>query len=318
MFELSSKIGVGTATPDRTFHVELDDANNNTVSYTNRNTHTTSGTPGVGIGVGIEFEIETGTGNNEIGATIEAVTTDVTSTSEDVDLLFKVMQGGSSKSAVRVRADTSADNVSLVIGEGFSSINTRTIIAGGTTADHSIGLLGKGAGGVALSGGNGNHSLSVVSSISMATTASVSIASTGSATSISISASSTNTVLNSLTVTRLSSGSPAAGIGTSLSFLTQTDVSNSEFGCTIESVTTDVTSASEDFDMVLKTMAAGATAAERLRLNDSGAIIPATAAFYIGPVATNGSWRIIQSGDDLLIQQREAGSYVTKSTISGA
>lgn len=32
----------------------------------------------------------------------------------------------------------------------------------------------------------------------------------------------------------------------------------------------------------------------------------------------DGSWRIIQSGDDLVIQQREGGSYVTKSTISGA
>jgi len=32
----------------------------------------------------------------------------------------------------------------------------------------------------------------------------------------------------------------------------------------------------------------------------------------------DGTWRLIQSGDNLVFQQREAGSYVTKSTISGA
>lgn len=41
-------------------------------------------------------------------------------------------------------------------------------------------------------------------------------------------------------------------------------------------------------------------------------------AFYMGDKATDGTWRFMKSGDDLLIQQREAGSYVTKSTISGA
>lgn len=40
--------------------------------------------------------------------------------------------------------------------------------------------------------------------------------------------------------------------------------------------------------------------------------------FYIGDRDTNGSWRFIQNGDDLLIQQREAGTYNTKQTIAGA
>lgn len=40
--------------------------------------------------------------------------------------------------------------------------------------------------------------------------------------------------------------------------------------------------------------------------------------FYIGDRSTDGSWRFTISGDDLLIQQREAGTYNTKSTISGA
>ena len=41
-------------------------------------------------------------------------------------------------------------------------------------------------------------------------------------------------------------------------------------------------------------------------------------AYYIGPSGTNGSWRIMQSGDDLIFQQREAGVWNTKNTISGA
>ena len=38
--------------------------------------------------------------------------------------------------------------------------------------------------------------------------------------------------------------------------------------------------------------------------------------FVLGDPDTNGSWRIVLSGDDLVIQRRESGSWVTKSTIS--
>ncbi|MBL1136316.1 MAG: hypothetical protein HND46_13475, partial [Chloroflexi bacterium] len=37
--------------------------------------------------------------------------------------------------------------------------------------------------------------------------------------------------------------------------------------------------------------------------------------YYIGDSATNGSWRFIPSGANLVIQKREAGSWVTKDTI---
>jgi len=43
-----------------------------------------------------------------------------------------------------------------------------------------------------------------------------------------------------------------------------------------------------------------------------------TNSFYWGDPATNDSWRVQRSGDDLVFQQREGGSWVTKSTISGA
>lgn len=37
---------------------------------------------------------------------------------------------------------------------------------------------------------------------------------------------------------------------------------------------------------------------------------------YFGDPATDGTWCIVPSGNDLLMQRRESGSYVTKSTIS--
>lgn len=67
-----------------------------------------------------------------------------------------------------------------------------------------------------------------------------------------------------------SSATPAAGAGTRMDFETETSVGNYELGAAIEAVTTDVTSSSEDFDLVFKNMAGGATAAERVRMTSTG------------------------------------------------
>ena len=63
------------------------------------------------------------------------------------------------------------------------------------------------------------------------------------------------------------------GIGTGIEFSTETMAGTLETGGVIESVTTGLTPTSEEFDMVFKTMSSGATAAERLKLNGSGATI---------------------------------------------
>jgi len=39
-------------------------------------------------------------------------------------------------------------------------------------------------------------------------------------------------------------------------------------------------------------------------------------AFYIGDKATEGSWRIVRSGDNLLMQRLESSVWVTKDTIT--
>ena len=83
----------------------------------------------------------------------------------------------------------------------------------------------------------------------------------------------TNAVTDVLKLQAKSTGTPATGIGTGIEFSTETAASTIETGGVIESVTTDLTPTAEHFDMVFKTMAAGATAAERLKLNGSGATI---------------------------------------------
>ena len=127
-----------------------------------------------------------------------------------------------------------------------------------------------------------------------------------------------NAVFVPLKLSYTSSNAPANGIGVGVEFEVETSAGNNEIGATIEAIVTDVTSTSEDFEVVVKTMVAGAAAAEQLRISDSGTEIGTAAAYYIGARGTNGSWRIIQSGDNLVFQQRESGVWNTKSTISGA
>ena len=85
--------------------------------------------------------------------------------------------------------------------------------------------------------------------------------------------STTNGVTDVLKLQAQSSGTPAVGIGTGIEFSTETAAGTIETGGVIESVTTSLTPTSEEFDMVFKTMSAGATAAERLKLNGDGATV---------------------------------------------
>ena len=70
-----------------------------------------------------------------------------------------------------------------------------------------------------------------------------------------------------------SSGTPAVGIGTGIEFSTETAAGNLETGGVIESSASGLTPTSEEFDMIFKTMSSGGAAAERLKLNGSGATI---------------------------------------------
>jgi acetyltransferase-like isoleucine patch superfamily enzyme len=44
--------------------------------------------------------------------------------------------------------------------------------------------------------------------------------------------------------------------------------------------------------------------------------VPSNKSFYLGAPATDGTWRITRSGNNLLMERRESGAYVTKQTIA--
>lgn len=91
---------------------------------------------------------------------------------------------------------------------------------------------------------------------------------TGTTNRVTTTSSATNSTAG-LIVRHDTSATPAIGIGTILSFETETASGNFEIGATIESVSTDVTSTSEDFDLVFKTMSAGAAPTERIRITQN-------------------------------------------------
>lgn len=79
-------------------------------------------------------------------------------------------------------------------------------------------------------------------------------------------------VTNVLSLYHTTSGVPVAGIGTGLEFITETSTPGTKVGAVIESVATDVSVGSEDFDLVVKLMSDGVTA-EKLRVKSSGQVL---------------------------------------------
>jgi hypothetical protein len=65
---------------------------------------------------------------------------------------------------------------------------------------------------------------------------------------------------------------PGVGIGAGLNYQVETSNNNIETGMTLETVTTDVTAGSEDFDFVVKLMQNGAAASERFRISSAGIV----------------------------------------------
>lgn len=99
----------------------IDDALNTAVTYTARLTHTTSGTPTAGIGVGLELAAEC-TAGNIIGATIDAITTDVGSGTEDFDLALRTMIAGALADRFRIHSDRIASKNLTIFSEHSSSL----------------------------------------------------------------------------------------------------------------------------------------------------------------------------------------------------
>jgi len=78
--------------------IKTEDSDTNTVLNPLTLKRTSSNNPAIGIGTGLAFETETADGNNEIGSIIESVTTRVTATEENFDMVFKNMISGTAAS----------------------------------------------------------------------------------------------------------------------------------------------------------------------------------------------------------------------------
>ena len=61
-------------------------------------------------------------------------------------------------------------------------------------------------------------------------------------------------------------------------------------------------------------VAEGAATVDRTTSVSGSARVTATDAYYLGDAGTDGSWRFIRSGNNLLRQRRESGNWVTKGT----
>ena len=126
----------------------VDDATNSGVSSPISLTHTTSGSPANGIGTGLPFITETSASNNETGAILESVTTDVTATSEDFDLVVQLLAAGAA--AAEVGRFKSTGELSLTSG-GFYAINSTSVLTATTLGTGvvnssltSVGTIGTG------------------------------------------------------------------------------------------------------------------------------------------------------------------------------
>lgn len=102
----------------------------------------------------------------------------------------------------------------------------------------------------------------------------------------------TNTVQTVFDVKHTTTGVPANGIGAALTFTQETSAANNEIGMAFQALTTDVTLGSEDFDFVLKLMAAGSAAAEKLRITSTGILTLVHAATIDN--STNGTIAIAE------------------------
>jgi hypothetical protein len=106
----------------------ISDAATNTPSTAATLQHTSSGTVAAGIGTRLDFQCQTASGNIEIGARIQAITTDVTPTSEDFNLAILLMAGGAAPT--QVANFTSTGNLSIT-GNTLNVPNTRTPASAG-------------------------------------------------------------------------------------------------------------------------------------------------------------------------------------------
>lgn len=99
--------------------------------------HTVTGTPLVGIGAGLAYSVETADGNNEVGMTLDAVTTNVGSGTEAFDLVLNLMQAGAA-AAEKFRVDSAGDMSNQGTTQASSSTTGAIKTPGGISSQKQI------------------------------------------------------------------------------------------------------------------------------------------------------------------------------------
>ena len=129
-------IAANTIETTEQFKIIADDVNAGSITYPITIAHHNSaGVVSIGSGVGLAFEHESANNNFETVGLIDLESTDVTSTSEDYDMVFKTMSAGTPASEkLRLSAALATLNTSL-------TINGNLLVEGQLNADSFVGSI---------------------------------------------------------------------------------------------------------------------------------------------------------------------------------
>lgn len=130
----STTLVATTLNVDSTINLTADNATGNTTLYPFNILRTTSGTPANNLGIGIKFDIENSNNDNTTFGSIEISAQDITDTTEDGQLITKLMRAGTLTTAF------SSDSLGVFSATSFaetSDIRTKNII-GDADADESL------------------------------------------------------------------------------------------------------------------------------------------------------------------------------------
>lgn len=256
-----------------------------------------TGTPGVGVGGSIEIESKTNTGPTPVTLSkLESVSTSITPSAEVG--LTRLLSKTSSGAFVGIQVLGEFGNTTL---RSYSSAGAVDFVIDGQSNSIYINNVDSGTIDV--------RSESTITILSDNTTSATDITifdnveiNSGLTNSINLTTNTNNAPVNPLKLKSIGI-SPAIGTGTGIEFETFTGSLNYEIGGLIQTVSTDITLGSEDFDMVFKTMTAGAAANEKFRIQSDGYLKLATQ-----PANDNALTEILVRDSTGLIKYRSASS----------
>jgi hypothetical protein len=307
-FTSTKRLGIGITTPTSPIHAVIDDAINNAITTVGTLTHNTSGSATVGIGTGLLFQTESLSGVAKSGAQIASVATSVSGGSENFDLVFQLMASGATAAEVArftstKRLGINTTTPSTALEALYEDGTTATVVAAARVTRASTGTPAIGIGtalewatetasstyvvggaiytqSTSLTGGAENFDLAIgVVSGGVATVEVVRVTSdkrvgiNTTTPAVTLQAVVNNTVLNATTtvarLTHIVTGTPAIGIGAALDFEVENAAFINRVGAVISAEMTNVSNGTENFDLIFKTMSAGATATEKFKIGSS-------------------------------------------------